>query len=107
MEIAKPEGLILYALYELSEKGKTWVKKETIYKFADAFYTSFDEGDIARDLAVYDDNGWIKNKTGSYVSLEKRGKKMMEESNIPEETKERFYESLKKARNSALKINTK
>lgn len=98
--MVEPEGFILYALCELSRRGKTWVNKKLIYKFADNFYTSYNEYDIARDLAVYDDNGWIKPKTGGYISLEKKGSKMMEDWEIPAGgTKERFYESLSRAAN--------
>jgi hypothetical protein len=44
-------------------------------------------------LAVYDDNGWIKCKSGGYISLEKRGRKMMEESTIPETVKNIFMKA--------------
>lgn len=99
-------GYVLKALFELGKEGKNWVPLEKIYKFADNFFSSYNEYNLARDLALYDDNRWIKlinyiPSLGKQIRLSRRGREMIKKGIMPKEYENRFYESLNKIRNAA------
>ncbi|MBU3957505.1 MAG: hypothetical protein KKB25_00335 [Nanoarchaeota archaeon] len=115
-EIQNPGGIVLKAIQELSGNGKGWVNLKSVYKFIDDFFdgsgTTIYEGGVAvggpaHDLAVFDDNGWIKPidyipSLGKFVYLTGRGRKIIDDGAVPSYAANDFYESAGKAGNAAV-----
>ncbi|TRZ54748.1 hypothetical protein D4Q76_01720 [archaeon] len=100
------DGYVLKALFELSEEGKNWVPLEKIYKFADNFFGSYDERNLAHDLAVYSDISWIKlinyiPSLGKQISITANGREEFKNWIVSQEFKNQFYKSLEKIKDAA------